>query len=161
VIFLSENRTLRILMTSCKSGLGTFWRNSYAQHEVCSASSKVMAFTGLWSPRSLDLPKPGNFLWGCNKDNAHRNNPYILDELETKIPNSIAEILPIALQAVSRNILRHARVCNILVHTLEDFVTRCMSIVNALLRINFSSKNHHTAHGVLAEWRQPSNRWRY
>jgi hypothetical protein len=57
------------------------------------------------------LSPPDVFLWGYVKDNAYRNNPGSLDELKTNISNIIARISPVALQAVSADMLRLARSC--------------------------------------------------
>jgi hypothetical protein len=42
---LNENAVLGMLITQCIRGLGPFWRNTYAQYVVRSASINNMAFS--------------------------------------------------------------------------------------------------------------------
>lgn len=49
------------------------------------------------------------FLWGQIKDNVCRKNPRNVDEPKTNITNIAVDISPMALQAVSTEILRRAR----------------------------------------------------
>jgi hypothetical protein len=51
------------------------------------------------------------FLRSYSTDSAHRNNPRNLDELETDISNTITDISPTTLRAVSTNMLHRAGLC--------------------------------------------------
>jgi hypothetical protein len=59
---------------------------------------------------SPDLSPPDFFLWGYIKDNAYHNNSRNLDELKTNISNIITDISLMMLQAVTVNMLHHARI---------------------------------------------------
>jgi hypothetical protein len=72
------------------------------------------------------------FLRDYIKDNAYRNNPRNVDELKTSMSNIMNDISPMALQAVSTDMLLRARLC-MLVHT---FIPFCNKIYCKRLTLN-------------------------
>lgn len=74
------------------------------------------------------------FCWSYNKDNAYHKNLYNLDELETKIFSIIADISPMAMQAVCTNMLCHAQLC--MQYTGAFFQNFCNKMYYKCLTLN-------------------------
>jgi hypothetical protein len=66
---------------------------------------------GLWPPRSPDLSSPDICQRGFINDSDYRRNPRSPDEVKTNVSNITADISPMALQAMSTDMLRCARLC--------------------------------------------------
>jgi hypothetical protein len=74
---------------------------------------------GLWLPHAPDFHHEILLLWSYVKYNAYHNNTRNLDESKPNISNITADISPVALQAVSMDMFRRARLC--MQHAGENF----------------------------------------
>ena len=67
--------------------------------------------TGLWPPRSPNLPTCDFYLWGILKDKVYSDNPHTIEELKTCICNAIEEITPNEFAKVDGNMLKCTELC--------------------------------------------------
>jgi hypothetical protein len=80
---------------------------------------------GLW-PHSQGICHNQAFLQGYYTNNAYSNNPRNLDYVKINTANTITDISPTTLQAVSTNMFHRAQLC--MQHAVHTFINYCSTM---------------------------------